>query len=98
MTAAEAKARSATCPQCDGSGLVPVYDRRYRGHAVEHVAIAGRGGEVERVPIPMHVAAHCLCPMGAWLRQHTSRELLDRIPSLADVLDGRTRWTTEDPR
>jgi hypothetical protein len=93
----EAQARSARCPQCGGSGQVTVYDRDYRGHAVEYLTREGPGGELMRLPVPMRVVAHCLCPMGVWLRARTARDLLEVIPGLADVLEGRTRWTTEDP-
>lgn len=52
------------------------------------------------VPVgtPANVNAHCVCPMGRWMRKRIGQQtpgLLRRIPDLRDILDGRSVWQFE---
>ena len=84
----QAAARSQQCPHCGGSGLVTIRDRDDRGQRVE-----GRTMGYPRV-----IMTHCLCPFGAWMRARTSSDVRDWLPDLAEILAGRTRWMSHDPR
>ena len=92
----EAREQSYGCRFCSGEGACEVFDRRYAGSRVVEVDAVVRG-EIKRIRASMVVVAHCICPMGQWVRAKTSREMLARIPDLADVLDGNSRWLAEDP-
>lgn len=93
----EAWAKSRGCPYCAGSGQAVVFDRRYDGRRVMEREVTHRGEVVTR-PMPMVVAAHCVCPMGEWMRSKIRDiDVLARIPNLIDVLAGRSRWLAEDP-
>lgn len=78
-----AEAASRGCGLCFGSGLVTVW------HPQPDPANF----------VPAAVSAHCTCAMGRWMRQHFARdkELLRRIPDLADVQVGRSAWLEERP-
>jgi hypothetical protein len=75
---------------------VLVFHPEYDGHRTAMRQVVERGEVVER-PIPMTVAAHCICPIGEWIRARTDREILSGIPFLGDVLVGRGRWQASDP-
>lgn len=93
----EAEARSRGCPYCSGSGQAVVFRRRYDGRRVQDLEVVHRGEVVTR-PMPMAVAAHCICPMGEWMRSKIrDLDILSRVPDLSDVLAGRLRWLAEDP-
>lgn len=93
----QAQALSRDCPHCSGNGQLMVFWPGYRGLRVEDRECLTRGGEVITRPWPMIVAAHCICLMGRWMRAKTEPELLPRIPDLADILAGRSRWLARDP-
>ncbi len=43
-------------------------------------------------------SAHCVCPMGRWMRGRTSLDLQRRIYDLHAILSGETiGWSTDDP-
>lgn len=97
LTRDEAQSQSRHCPRCQGGGLAHVYLRQYRGHRTAELDVLDRGEIVRRV-IPAIVAAHCLCPLGRWMRSRIDdRELLSRWPDLADVLAGRSYWLADNP-
>ena len=92
----EAWAQSRNCPHCSGEGLAEVFDPSFDGRrSVVRECIVR--GEVKRVLYPQVIAAHCLCPMGRWIRVKAEPQILDRIPDLADVLAGRSRYQAADP-
>ncbi len=88
------EALSRDCEFCSGSGHATIYSVDYTGEPVEQRA--DRTGQLK--PTPMVLAAHCVCPMGRWMRGKTSADLQRRILDLQDVLSGKaTGWTTDDP-
>ena len=93
----DARARSAECPHCGGAGIVTLYDHRYAGDPTGRREVRRHDGEVRAEMIAMRCATYCLCPLGAWLRSRCQPEVARHMLDLADVLDGRTRWTTRDP-
>jgi hypothetical protein len=96
QTKREAEDKSRHCPYCRGAGLVPVFHPAYDTHRTLMREVIYFGEIVTR-PIQAIVAAHCLCPMGEWIRVRTDPDILHRIPLLADVLSGRSRWLAQDP-
>ena len=92
-----AMAASRNCPRCEGSGQVRVYDPRYDGRrAIEREVLMH--GEVRKVMYPMYTLAHCVCPMGRWMRsKFRDLDTLSRIPDFAEVLAGRSRWVARNP-
>jgi hypothetical protein len=93
----EARERSRGCPHCGGAGLATVFHPRYDGFTSTEVELVDHGGEVVRRDVPARVSAHCICPMGEWMRGKTDLETIRRIPNLLDVLAGRSRWLARDP-
>jgi hypothetical protein len=92
----EAQQKSYGCPRCSGGGQVMVFDRDYDGsRTIERDGVVR--GEIKKVKFAAVVSAHCVCPIGRWMRSKTSRDLMGRIPDLADVLAGSGRWVAEDP-
>jgi hypothetical protein len=82
VTRDNARTLSRDCEYCGGHGMARVYYPEYRGDPTEEVACWGRGGEVVRKAIPVAVMAHCVCPLGRWMRGR---------------LDGGSRWLARDP-
>ena len=78
-----------TCPHCDGNGLVIVFHPAWDGDRVG-VTSAGR-------PFPAEVAAHCLCPVGRWIRERVEFEEQRRIPRVEDIVAGRSKWLMKPP-
>ncbi len=88
------EALSRDCEFCSGSGHATIYRIDYTGEPVEKRP--DRTGELR--PTPMVLAAHCVCPMGRWMRGKTPLDLQRRILDLEAVLSGNaTGWTTDDP-
>jgi hypothetical protein len=94
---ATARDRSAGCPYCGGTGLATLYDARYAGDPTGRRLVRRHDGSVGQELIALRCATYCLCPLGAWLRARSQPDVRDRAPDLAAVLEGRTRWTTQDP-
>ena len=92
----EARAKSRGCPYCSGEGTCQVFDPGFDGRRVVLRDVAMRG-ELKRAMYAMVIGAHCICPMGEWVRSKSERDILDRIPDLADVLAGRSRYQAQDP-
>ncbi len=93
VTEKPATPTAVDCPHCRGHGLVTVFHPGYGGLPI--VDVVGAGGEVRQ--IPGRVSAHCVCPVGRWMRARTEEATLPRIPDLAPVVEGRSRWTMHDP-
>ena|SRR5271166_2746758 len=85
----EAQRLSRDCPHCEGHGIVTVYLPEYDGSAI------GVRPDGER--FVTRVAAHCGCRFGVWIRSHNTPEIQRRMPFVADILDGRSRWQLSDP-
>lgn len=93
----QAQALSRHCEHCQGSGQVVIFRRGYEGRRIETMDVIEHG-EVVRRRVSMTATAHCTCPMGRWIRQHTrDLHVIGRTPDLADVLAGRLNWTASDP-
>lgn len=92
----EARGKSRGCPHCGGEGLCEVFDPEYDGRRIVRRECLLRG-EVKGLLYPMVIAAHCTCEMGRWIRGRSEREIVDRVPDLADVRAGRSRYQAADP-
>ena len=92
-----ARSASRGCEHCGAEGLATIFHPDYRGYVIEEREAIGRDGEIRPRPMAMRVAAHCTCPMGVWMRANTEAETRRRIPDLAGVLEGRSRWVAADP-
>ncbi len=94
----DAQARSRNCPYCCGSGQAGVFHPLYDGCRVrQSIQPDGR-----LLTVPAVVAAHCVCPMGRWMRSRFKPEDLRRIPDFGLALAGRLRsggvtWLPYDP-
>jgi hypothetical protein len=97
VTRDNARTLSRDCEYCGGHGMARVYYPEYRGDPTEEVACWGRGGEVVRKAIPVAVMAHCVCPLGRWMRGRLDGDTLAGIPDLMEILTGRSRWLARDP-
>ncbi len=80
---------SRDCPFCGGCGMASVYAPQHDG-----TGLYRRGDET---PFPTVVGAHCCCSLGRWMRDRNKQDIRQRVPSVQDVLDGKSRWTLEDP-
>ena len=89
------------CDWCKSTGFVTVYHRAYRGICPVWVEWVDRAGEVHLRREPGTIAAHCSCNLGDWMRVRTEPAVVARIPTMGDVIMGRTpyqleRWDAED--
>ncbi len=78
-----------TCPHCDGNGRVIVFHPAWDGDRVGKTS-AGR-------PFSAEIAAHCLCPVGRWIRERVEFEEQRRIPRVEDIVTGRSKWLMKPP-
>jgi hypothetical protein len=92
-TREKAEADTVKCEYCDRAGLVTIYHPDYTGDPV--VEVIGRDGKPHRQA--GRVNAHCVCPVGRWMRRHTTDDLVRRIPDLNDVISRRIGYTLKDP-
>ena len=76
------------CGYCEGAGFVTVYHRLYNG---------SRTIELRNKLLAGVVTAHCNCTLGRQLRARTDPETVLRMPDLADVISGRSRYLLDDP-
>ena len=88
----EAERLARDCPRCEGLGLVLVF---HPGHDGSPRAWY-RKPNGENVLGPSRVAGHCTCALGRWMRSRTEPEMKRRIPDLADIEAGISRWWVED--
>lgn len=92
-----AKRQSWGCVHCGGEGMAMVFHPRYAGSRTILEDRENGRGEVLPMPAAAVVAAHCVCPMGQFMRARVDEESLRRIPRLQDVFDGRSRYRADDP-
>lgn len=92
-----AKRQSAQCGWCDGHGMRQVFHPRYKGSQVIMIDREDDRGEVRKRPTAARVAAHCICPLGRYMRAKTDDDNRPRIPDLQRVLEGRSLWMAHDP-
>lgn len=81
-----ARAASAGCQHCGGTGMATAFAPRHVPNPVTEEKIAPT------------TSAYCVCALGRWIeRNHTSRhpDIRKRIPDYADVLAGRSGWLVE---
>ncbi len=97
LTRDEVTELSRSCPHCHGGGHAVVYDPDYTG--IRYIAVTTSDGRVTRRTT--QTVAYCVCPAGRWVmirQQKTCPDMYRRTHDLHDVLAGRTRWLTKDPR
>jgi len=80
---------SRDCPHCGGNGMVSVYAPQHNG--------TGLCRQFDETPFVTVVGAHCRCSLGRWTRERNKQDILQRVPWVQDILDGRSRWMLEDP-
>ncbi len=85
-----ARMESRDCKHCAGQGMVTVYHRRYRGSPIN------RSRETEDL-YAATTAAHCLCPLGKFIRDRCPPEVAKRIPWVEAILQGRSDWLLDTP-
>src|SRR5262245_40243070 len=88
-----AEAASIDCPHCGGSGQAMIYHPDYTGEP--RIDVVLDSGEVRNIHAKL--VAHCVCPLGRWMRAHVSDEIRRRVPDLEAVFNGESRWDTVDP-
>ncbi len=84
-----AKQESLECEHCHGAGLTTVFAPGYTG---DQVGVTRNG-----VRFATRVTAHCSCKLGEFIRDHTESAECSRIPRVADILEGVSRWLLADP-
>lgn len=88
---------SRACPHCSGAGMVTLFHPKYAGSPTITVERVAPDGEVTTVTGPARVAGHCICALGAWMRDQLDGETRARVPCLVDVHSGRSGWLERDP-
>lgn len=78
------------CDWCQDHGLVTVFHRLAKPGEDVVTELSGRR-------VPERICAHCTCCKGKWMRDHTDKELLPRIPTFDEVLSGRLAYFFEQP-
>jgi len=91
-----ARVQSRHCGWCNGSGLRTVFHPRYDGSGILMLEREDDRGELRKRPTAARVAAHCICPLGQYMRAKVGDDNA-RIPELRRVLDGRSLWMAHDP-
>lgn len=76
------------CPHCGGSGMCIVFHPRHNG--TREITMTDRHGRFHR--IATEVSAHCTCPVGEWMKDHTEPAMQRRIPWVRDIHEGRSKW------
>ena len=84
-----ARANSKDCEYCNGEGMVTVYAPNYDGSPF---AITASG-----IKYASRVVAHCLCPLGKFIRAATKEDVRRRIPEVSSIVDRESRWLLKDP-
>jgi hypothetical protein len=95
---AQAEAASRSCKHCGGSGQAMIYHPLYDGNPTRK-AIRDDGTWTQTAA---RVVAHCVCPMGRWLRERTDKDVIKRIPDFQLAIDGKLFsgghcWLSYDP-
>lgn len=93
LTREESERQSRHCNICEGRGLATLYREGYRGHEAEVIEHPERGHQ----QVVMRIMAHCICPLGEWMRARTDDEMRHVIPDLKVIGEGQYPWSLEDP-
>ena len=84
--------KTRSCDLCGGSGLAVVFHPQYDGapkaEYVDHFGESKLG--------PSTAPAHCICPLGRWIRGKLEEKLRSRFVDLKEVMDGRSTWQVRD--
>lgn len=91
------KRESRDCRYCGGAGMLIVFHPGHQGDRVGYTTSITEDGIVVRKAFAAEVAAHCCCPFGVWMRDRIDDETRLRIPTVKDILEGRSRWLLDDP-
>lgn len=93
------KHKSKNCKLCGGDGQVVVFHSKASGSRVERLFYGELDDDDREVHVPtaMEVTAHCVCPMGRWIRERASPEMRRCIPDVSDIIQGRSRWLLSPP-
>lgn len=83
------KRESRECQLCGGNGITTAYAPQYTGNPI---AIDRDGNR-----FTARVSAHCRCTYGRWMRDRVDAETQAKIPTVEDILTGRSRWLLDDP-
>lgn len=90
----EAARQSRNCEYCGGNGMTTAYHPRYDGSRTVE-ATNRETGEVCRARST--VAAHCVCPMGRWMRSQSEDDDRKRIADGLKCVNGQSDWSLDDP-
>lgn len=91
-----AASASRNCRLCGGNGTTIAFHRQWSGSRIGRRDGYNELGEPCRIPFAAEVAAHCVCPLGRWMRSKTSDYINRRIPDGAEIVNGRS-WYSFDP-
>ena len=89
----EAVKETGHCDYCNNTGQTTICHRDYKGQPT--MDMADHNGQVRKCPA--RLTAHCICPIGRWMRQRTDPKILYRIPDLREVISGHTNFSLSDP-
>lgn len=89
-----AEADSKNCEICRGDGMATVYAPSYG--CGDKPASALRRDNLGR-PCVVRTVAHCLCPLGRYLRATTKEDVLRRMPDVVNINEGYSQWSLIDP-
>lgn len=92
-----AELNSRSCILCDGNGIVLVFHRDWSGNRIGTRNGLNPMGEPAKIPFAAEVAAHCICPLGRWMRDKTPEFLKKRIPDGAAIVGGRSWYSFDHP-
>ncbi len=82
------------CEHCNLSGLVTLFRRGYTGEPT--MEIRNHNGELRKAPA--RIMAHCICPVGRWVRGNVPNDMLPRYPDMHLVVQGKMPdWSLADP-
>lgn len=74
-----------------------VFHRHWAGGRIGRRREYNDLGDLVTVPFAAEVAAHCICPLGRWIRSRTEDYLKGRIPDGAAIIEGRSWYVIEPP-
>ncbi len=84
-----ATADSRDCAFCSGQGMATVYAPGYTGSAIAQLPDGRR--------YVARTTAHCMCPLGRFVRAAAKEDVRRRTPEVGDIAQGRSHWSLDDP-
>jgi hypothetical protein len=84
-----ATADSKDCEFCHGQGVATVYASGYNRSPL----LRDHDGR----PYVARTMAHCHCPLGRFLRMASKEDVRRATPEVANILDGYSTWSLDDP-